>query len=91
MHDQAIRARRAESNAAIAAQDVDRVIAVMLPEVSVSVAGGPMLTERGRWTGRWRSSAGEEVMRGNYIAEWRHTDMGWFIESEVFVSTERER
>lgn len=125
MHDQAIRARRAESNAAIAAQDVDRVIAVMLPEVTVSVAGGPVLagrdasraafaeqfadrtfrgyvrepekivihspptraTERGRWTGRWKSSAGEQVMRGNYVAEWRHTDLGWFIESEVFVAT----
>ncbi len=129
MHDQAIRARRAESNAAIAAQDLDRVIAVMLPEVSVSVAGGPMLTgrdasraafaaqfadrtfrgyvrepekitvhspptratERGRWTGRWRSSAGEQVMRGTYLAEWRYAERGWFIESEVFVSTERER
>lgn len=124
-HSAAIRTRRAESNAAIAAQDVDRVISVMLPDVSVSVAGGPLLvgrdasreafaeqfadrtfrgyvreaqeikvhspptraTERGRWTGRWRSSAGEQVMRGTYIAEWRHTELGWFIQSEEFVST----
>ena len=129
MHDQAIRGRRAESNAAIAAQDVDRVIAVMLSDVSVSVAGGTVLegrdvlraafaeqfadrrfrgyvrepdkiivhspptraTERGQWTGRWRSSAGEHVMRGTYTAQWRHTELGWFIQSEVFVSAERER
>lgn len=96
----------------------------MLPDVSVSVAGGPELlgrdasraafaeqfadrsfrgyvreperivvhspptraTERGRWTGRWKSGAGEQVVRGTYIAEWRHTELGWFIQSEVFVS-----
>ena len=123
-HVAAIRARRAESNSAIAAQDVDRVVSLMLPDISVSVAGGPVLvgrdasraafakqfadrtfrgyvrdpqdiivhhpatraSERGRWTGRWRSGIGEQVMRGTYLAEWRHTELGWFIQSEVFVS-----
>ena len=123
-HVAAIRARRAESNSAIAAQDVDRVVSLMLLDISVSVAGGPVLvgrdasraafaeqfadrtfrgyvrdpqdiivhdpatraSERGRWTGRWRSGIGEQVMRGTYLAEWRHTELGWFIQSEVFVS-----
>ncbi len=123
-HVAAIRARRAESNSAIAAQDVDRVVSLMLPDISVSVAGGPVLvgrdasraafaeqfadrtfrgyvrdpqdivvhdpatraSERGRWTGRWRSGIGEQVMRGTYLAEWRHTALGWFIQAEVFVS-----
>ena len=123
-HVAAIRARRAESNSAIAAQYVDRVVSLMLPDISVSVAGGPVLvgrdasraafaeqfadrtfrgyvrdpqdivvhdpatraSERGRWTGRWRSGIGEQVMRGTYLAEWRHTELGWFIQSEVFVS-----
>ena len=123
-HVATIRVRRAESNSAIAAQDVDRVVSVMLADISVSVAGGPVLagrdasraafaeqfadrtfrgyvrepekivvlspptraTERGSWTGRWTSSAGEQVMRGSYVAEWRYTELGWFIESEVFVS-----
>ena len=123
-HVAAIRARRAESNSAIAAQDVERVVSLMLPDISVSVAGGPVLvgrdasraafaeqfadrtfrgyvrdpqdiavhdpatraSERGRWTGRWRSGIGEQVMRGTYLAEWRHTELGWFIQAEVFVS-----
>ena len=45
-HVSAIRARRAESNQAIAQRDADRVVAVMLDDVSVSVAGGPVLTGR---------------------------------------------
>lgn len=114
---------RAASNQAIAARDVDRVVACLMPDVTVSVARGPVLvgrdasraafseqfadrafvgyvreadhvvvndpptsaTERGRWTGRWGRGIGEHVMRGTYVAEWRHTELGWFIHSEVFV------
>lgn len=42
----AIRAVRAASNAAIAARDVDRVVACMLEDVTVSVARGPVLNGR---------------------------------------------
>ena len=121
----AIRAVRAASNAAIAARDSERAVACMLEDVTVSVARGPVLhgrdasriafaeqfadrafvgyvreatdivvdagtraTERGRWTGRWRPGNTEQVMRGTYEAAWRHTELGWFIESEVFTSSE---
>lgn len=121
----AIRAVRVASNAAIAARDADRVVACMLDDVTVSVARGPVLkgreasriafteqfadrafagyvreatdivieappmraTERGHWTGRWRHGSTEQVMRGTYEAEWRHTALGWFIQSEVFTSS----
>lgn len=119
----AIRAVRAASNAAIAARDADYVVACMLDDVTVSVARGPVLqgreasrkafaeqfaerafsgyvreptdiaidatglraTERGNWTGRWHHGLREETMRGTYVAEWRHTGFGWFIQSEVFT------
>lgn len=121
----AIRAVRAASNAAIAARDADRVVACMLEDVTVSVARGPVLegreasrvafaeqfadrafvsylreptdividapptraTERGRWTGRWRHGNTEQTMRGTYEARWRLTELGWFIQSEVFTSS----
>ncbi|HEX4934593.1 MAG TPA: nuclear transport factor 2 family protein [Gemmatimonadaceae bacterium] len=41
-----IRARRAASNLAIAARDLDGIVAVMRPDVSVAVAGGPTLLGR---------------------------------------------
>ncbi|MEP7381365.1 MAG: DUF4440 domain-containing protein [Gemmatimonadota bacterium] len=120
----AIRARRAASNMAITARDLDGVAGCMLPDVRVSVAGGPVLigrdasrrafaeqfaeaafrgyvretadvqlqdppvtaTETGRWTGRWRRGIRDEVMRGRYVAEWRFTELGWFIASESFIS-----
>lgn len=122
----AIRAVRAASNAAIAARDADRVVACMLEDVTVSVTRGAVLhgreasrtafaeqfadraflgyvreatdividavptraTERGRWTGRGRRDDTEQVMRGTYEAAWRHTEFGWFIQSEVFRSAE---
>lgn len=42
----AIRAQRAASNQAIAARDVDGIIACMLVDVSVAVAGGTRLSGR---------------------------------------------
>ena len=41
-----IRARRAQSNAAIAARDADATVALMMDDVMVAVAGGPVLTGR---------------------------------------------
>ena len=43
-------ARRAASNAAIAANDADAVVAIMTEDVTVAVAGGPVL--RGREASR---------------------------------------
>ncbi len=123
-HSATIRARRAQSNAAIAARDAQQVVAVMLDDVTVAVAGGPQLdgreasrvafaeqfadrafcgyvrdaesitlhqppvqaTERGRWVGRWAQAGRHEEMRGSYIAQWRHTELGWFLQSEIFVT-----
>jgi ketosteroid isomerase-like protein len=120
--DTAIRARRADSNAAIAARDPDRVTGFMLHDVTVAVAGGPVLvgrkanrdafatqfadrnfrgyvrtptiitpadlpthaTERGHWVGRWQNGRLVDEMRGTYSAVWRHTEVGWLLESEIF-------
>ncbi len=41
--DDQIRALRSASNAAIAALDAERVVAFMSPDVTVTVAGGPVL------------------------------------------------
>jgi ketosteroid isomerase-like protein len=41
-----IRARRAQSNTAIAARDTDGTVALMLDDVIVAVAGGPTLNGR---------------------------------------------
>ena len=45
-HVAAIRTRRAQSNAAIAARDLDGVVALLQPDVTVAVAGGPTLAGR---------------------------------------------
>jgi len=45
-HVASIRAVRAASNQAIAARDVDLVVACLMPDVTVSVAHGPMLVGR---------------------------------------------
>lgn len=125
-HAAAIRATRDASNRAIAARDPDLVVMHMTPDVTVSVANGPVLTgrdasrhafaeqfadrhfrgyvrealevvvhdpptratERGRWQGSWRKGMSEQLVRGTYVAEWRHTELGWFIQSEVFVPSE---
>lgn len=121
----AIRARRAQSNAAIAARSAAATVAVMMDDVTVAVAGGPTLTgreasrvafaeqfadpafggyvrepeqislgdspgqaiEMGRWSGKWGRGLRAQEMRGTYVAQWTCTALGWFIQSEVFVST----
>lgn len=42
----AVRARRDESNSAIVARDLDRVVSCMMEDVRVAVAGGPVLIGR---------------------------------------------
>lgn len=123
-HAAAIRARRAQSNAAIAARNAQQVVSLMLDDVTVAVAGGTQLdgrdasriafaeqfadrtfrgyvreavtvtlhdppaqaTELGRWVGRWDGGGRREEMRGSYVAQWRHTALGWFLQSEIFVT-----
>ena len=45
-HENRIRARRAASNRAIAVRDADLTVSFMLPDVTVAVAGGPVLVGR---------------------------------------------
>ncbi|MBK6308183.1 MAG: nuclear transport factor 2 family protein [Gemmatimonadetes bacterium] len=67
-HVSAIRARRAESNQAIAQRDADRVVAVMLDDVSVSVAGGPVLTGRAANRAAFAEQFADRAFRG-YVRE----------------------
>jgi ketosteroid isomerase-like protein len=45
-----------------------------------------VLTERGRWVGRWQAAAGMHEQLGTYVAEWRHDGVGWLIHTETYVS-----
>ena len=63
-----IRTRRAESNQAIAARDADRVVAVMHPDVSVSVAGGPVLNGRESNRAAFAEQFADRAFRG-YVRE----------------------
>lgn len=67
-HTALIRARRAESNQAIAARDVDRVVSIMLPDVSVSVAGGPVLAGREASRRAFAEQFADRAFRG-YVRE----------------------
>jgi ketosteroid isomerase-like protein len=53
--------------------------------VDVSTAR-PLAAEAGVWMGRWREADGFRQVRGTYLAMWRHTDDGWRIRSELFVT-----
>lgn len=68
----------------------DRSFRTYLREPSEVVVHDPPThaTERGRWTGTWRTKAGEHMMRGTYVAKWRLTDIGWCIQSEAFVASD---
>ena len=78
---------REASRAAFAEQFADRAFVGYVRDAQEIVVHVPATraTERGRWTGRWRQRNTEQVMRGTYQAEWVHTAMGWFIQSEVFT------
>lgn len=80
---------REASRKAFAEQFAERTFVGYLREPTEIVIGDTPThaTERGRWTGRWKHARNEEVMRGTYVAEWRHTEFGWFIQSEVFTSS----
>ncbi|MBC8089825.1 MAG: nuclear transport factor 2 family protein, partial [Phycisphaerae bacterium] len=80
---------REASRIAFAEQFADRAFAGYVREVTdvvVDLSSPTRATERGRWTGHWRHGNSEQTMRGIYEAEWRHTELGWFIQSEVFTS-----
>lgn len=59
-----LRALRAQSNAAIAARDVDGVVAVMDPEVRVQVAGGPLLAGREASRAAFAEQFADRAFRG---------------------------
>lgn len=64
----AIRAARDASNAAIAARDADGVVMIMLPEVTVSVAHGPVLTGRDASRRAFAEQFADPAFRG-YVRE----------------------
>lgn len=80
---------REASRQAFAEQFADRAFQGYSREatdIEIAATSPTRATERGNWTGRWRNGPREEIMRGTYEAEWRHTEFGWFIQSEVFTS-----
>ena len=82
---------REASRTAFADQFADRAFVGYVREptdILVDASSPTRATERGRWTGRWRHGTNEHTMRGTFEAEWRHTELGWFIQSEVFTSSE---
>jgi ketosteroid isomerase-like protein len=63
-----IRGRRAESNAAISARDVEAVIALMAEQITVSVAGGPTLVGRDASRVAFAEQFADPAFRG-YVRE----------------------
>ncbi|MDF1768761.1 nuclear transport factor 2 family protein [Maricaulis sp.] len=47
---------------------------------------GHLAAETGRWKGGWTSEGFQIRYTGRYFAKWRHTDDGWEIEAETFVT-----
>ena len=47
---------------------------------------GERAAERGRWTGRWRRTHGEQALTGVYLAVWKKVTGQWVIESELYVT-----
>ena len=46
----------------------------------------PLAAEAGDWVGRSIQADGPRESRGTYLAMWTHTDAGWRIRSELFVT-----
>jgi ketosteroid isomerase-like protein len=67
-HDIAIRSRRAASNAAIAARDADATVAIMAEDVTVAVAGGPLLAGREASRRAFLEQFADQAFRG-YVRE----------------------
>ncbi len=70
----AIRARRAASNAAIAARDLNAVLGCMLPEVRVAVAGGALLAGREASRRAFAEQFADTSFRG-YVREARDVQL----------------
>lgn len=76
---------REASRAALAVQFADRAFVTYVRTIEQVTQTDPMrATERGRWVGRWRLTSGMFEQDGSYIAEWRFSEMGWLISSEIF-------
>lgn len=63
-HEGLIHARRAASNAAIAARDAHAVAAIMSPDVTVAVAGGPLLIGRDAQRQAFEEQFADRAFRG---------------------------
>lgn len=53
--------------------------------VTVFSAWG-MASEIGMWTGTWTDQDGPIQVGGQYVAQWRRTDVGWRLAAETFVA-----
>ena len=74
------------SRAAFAEQFADKAFVTYVRTTEQVTLADPMrATERGRWVGRWRLKSGMHEQGGSYVAEWRFSEMGWLIYSEVFL------
>ena len=83
-HESDIRARRAQSNRAIADRDADRVVSFLLPDVTVAVAGGPKLVGRDASHAAFAEQFADKSFRG-YVR-----DTGLVIVRETpLAATER--
>ena len=71
---------------AFAEQFADKAFAgyIRAPEQIEVAANGTTASERGTWTGRWRTKSGTHEQRGRYTAEWECTPLGWQIVGEVY-------
>jgi ketosteroid isomerase-like protein len=77
---------RQASRDAFAEQFADTTFVTYIRTTEQVTLVDPMrATERGRWVGRWRVKTDMHEQGGSYVAEWRVSEMGWLIHSEMFV------
>lgn len=81
-----IRALRTQSNNAIAARDPERIVALMMPDVAVNVAGGPVLRGQEASRAAFADQFADRNFRG-YVRDVDTVELG----ADPTVATERGR
>jgi hypothetical protein len=81
----AVRARRTESNAAIAAHDAVRLRSVLADNYQLA-GSGKRIAESGHWVGIWRKPDGTMRKSGVYLARWVRVENQWRLRSELFIT-----
>ncbi len=62
-----------------------RSIYLRTPGTIEASAVEPIALEQGEWQGR-HADSGAVYASGRYCAKWRHSDAGWVIVAEIFVT-----